>query len=188
MTNSPSAGRRKVLVALALAIGNIVLFLAVVRPLAASSRGADARASAAAGALEEAEREDAAARALVAARQQTRQEIEVFYRTIVPDSLATARRLTYTSIPALAEQSRVHYDRRRFEVFPATAEKPLGQLTVRMELQGEYESVRRFIDRIERSSDFVIIDDVVLAERDEAQPLTLTMTLSTYYRSAEHAF
>ena len=188
MTFRDLAGRGKVLLALGLLLANIVVFLAVVRPLAASSRGAGARASAAARELQVAQREDAAARALVAARAQTAQELDAFYRTIVPDSLSTARRLTYASIPALADQSNVQYERRRFEVFPATADRPLGQLTVRMELQGQYESVRRFIARVERSADFVIIDDVVLTERDEAQPLTLTMTLSTYFRSAANAF
>ena len=51
-----------------------------------------------------------------------------------------------------------------------------------MVLQGDYESFRRFIYELETLAEFVIIDDVTLAQGEPGKPLTLTLELSTYYR------
>ena len=51
-----------------------------------------------------------------------------------------------------------------------------------MVLQGDYESFRQFIYELESAPEFVIIDDVTLAQNDPTKPLTLTLQLSTYYR------
>ena len=48
--------------------------------------------------------------------------------------------------------------------------------------QGDYESFRQFIYELESAPEFVIIDDVTLAQNDPDKPLTLTLELSTYYR------
>ena len=50
-----------------------------------------------------------------------------------------------------------------------------------MVLSGDYESIRDFIYELESAPEFVIIDDVTLAESDEAEQ-TLTIDLSTYFR------
>ena len=52
-----------------------------------------------------------------------------------------------------------------------------------MLLQGDYESIRRFIYEVETSPDFLIIDGVTLDKGEPARPLTLKLELSTYYRS-----
>ena len=56
-------------------------------------------------------------------------------------------------------------------------------MTIRMELQGGYENLRQFIYELERSPEFVIIDDVMLAESGRGEALMLTLDLSTYYRA-----
>jgi hypothetical protein len=86
-------------------------------------------------------------------------------------------------LPALARDTGVQYQRRRFDVTPLAADGGVSQLTIRMELHGEYERLRRFIHEVERAPEFVIIDDVALTEADMAEPLTLGITLSTYFRS-----
>ena len=58
----------------------------------------------------------------------------------------------------------------------------VGRLQIRMVLSGEWESIRRFIYDVESASEFVIIDDVILAQNDPGKPLTLTLELSTYFR------
>jgi hypothetical protein len=165
---------------------NLAVFFVVVRPLAASSRGAGDRAQLAARSLAEAGRELAATEALATARTRTEGELEVFYNTILPGSLSAARQLTYASLPALARQNDVQYLRRRFEVLPPTTDRRLGQLTIRMELQGRYENLRRFIHQVEQDQAFVIIDEVTLTERDETEPLALAITLSTFFRPVDH--
>jgi hypothetical protein len=55
-----------------------------------------------------------------------------------------------------------------------------------MELKGGYEDLRQFIHDVERGSEFVIIDEITLSELDEAQPLALTITLSTFFHPGGH--
>ena len=51
-----------------------------------------------------------------------------------------------------------------------------------MVLQGDYESVRRFVYALETAPQFVIIDDMTLVQGEAGKPLTLTLALSTYFR------
>ena len=189
MTASMPGGRRAAwvgpVVGAALA-ANLAAFVFVVRPLVASSRGAGDRARIAARSLEEAGRERAAAEALADAATRTERELEIFYSTLLPSSLSSARQLTYATLPALARQHDIQYLRRRFEALPPAGDRRLSQLTVRMELQGRYEDLRQFIHQVERGQEFVVIDEVTLTERDEAQPLALAITLSTFFRPPDH--
>ena len=56
-----------------------------------------------------------------------------------------------------------------------------------MQFQGDYESFRQFIFALESAPEFVIIDDVTLAQSDASKPLTLTLELSTYFRLGANA-
>jgi hypothetical protein len=56
-----------------------------------------------------------------------------------------------------------------------------------MVLEGEYRNVRRFIHDLETAPEFVVIEDVALAEgTDSDAPLTLTLQLATFFRSEGH--
>jgi hypothetical protein len=167
---------------------NAAAYALVVRPLAVSSRGADTRAAVAAEAVRAAEREQASVEALISGKDRAQRELNAFYETILPGNLSEARQLTYARLPALARQTRVQYQRRRFDVEPMSREHRLGKLTVRMELAGEYDNLRRFIYEVERAPEFLIIDDVALTEQDAGQPLSLAITLSTYFRTGGNGF
>ena len=54
-----------------------------------------------------------------------------------------------------------------------------------MVLQGEYESLRQFIYELETAPEFVIIDDVTLAEGEAGKPLTLTLDVDLLPRQAQ---
>jgi hypothetical protein len=145
--------------------------------------GAADRAVVAAAAVRAAELELAAARALVEGKVRADEELNAFYQRVLPTDLSAARRMTYASLPALARRTNMRYEQRRSGV----EEKPndearLGRFTIRMVLQGEYESFRNFIFQLESAPEFVIIDDVTLTEGTANQPLTLTIDLSTYFR------
>ena len=96
--------------------------------------------------------------------------------------LAGARRITYASLPALVRKARVKYEGRTTNVEAVDKEKLLGKMSIRMVLQGNYEGLRQFIYDLERSPEFVIIDDLSMVEGKGNEPLTLTINLSTYYR------
>jgi hypothetical protein len=175
---------RRLIVPLAVVlVVNVLAYFVVVRPLAVKSTSAADRAAQAASALQAAEKLNQAARGLVSGKAQADEELAAFYQKVLPPDLAAARRITYAGLPALARKSRVRYEGRTTNVETVDKEKQLSKMTIRMVLQGEYERLRQFIYELERSPEFVIIDDVSLVEGKGNEPLTLTINLSTYYRA-----
>lgn len=175
-------------------IGNLLLYALVVYPLAVRSAGAASRAAAAAAQRLAAERELEVARRLVAGKAQAEEELSAFYKKVLPPSVSAARSLTYVPVVEIARRNDVNYVNRVYEdpqdVNPESGQKlgtSLKRLTTRVVLQGDYESIRAFIYELEQAPQFVVIDQVTLLEAEEGEPVTLTVTLSTYYREANAA-
>ncbi len=176
---------RSVVAPLAIALlVNAGVYALVVYPLAQKSAGATDRAIAAANSRKAAERDQAAAAALITGKSHAEQELSTFYDKVLPADLPAARRMTYARLPALARQASVQYEERRFEVDQAPKTARLAHLRIRMVLQGEYEGLRQFIYELETTPEFIIIDDVTLSQDEANKPLTLMLELSTYYRVA----
>jgi Tfp pilus assembly protein PilO len=165
---------------------NIAAYAFVVRPLALKSAGVADRAIAAKQAVAAAERDVAAARALVSGTSRADQELATFYDEVLPADESSANRLTYLSVYHLAQKMHVKFLNRKIEREQPKKDARVGRLKIRTELQGEYENLRQFIYELESASDFVIIDDVTLSQNDAAKPLTLTIELSSYYRLDAH--
>ena len=163
-------------------IGNMAAYGLWVYPLEVKSAGAANRAAAAARSLQLADRELAAARALVTGKSRADQELTTFFEKVLAPSLPAARDLTYATLPSLAKKSNVKLLDRRFEVEKPEKNARLGLLKVHTAWQCDYESFRRFIYALESAPPFVIIDDVALAQSDPSKPLMLVIELSTYYR------
>jgi Tfp pilus assembly protein PilO len=166
---------------------NLAALTLLVLPLAAS---ADATAARAARATENLE----AARADLRAAEQTRdgsaqaaQDLDRFYREILPVDVGAARRLTHLKLSQMARERDVTFQRSA-----ATPEEQrdstLERLRVSYALAGDYDDIRSLIYDIETAPDFLVIENVFLSEgQDEQSPLTLTLDLSTYYRAARNA-
>jgi hypothetical protein len=166
---------------------NVLVYLLAVRPLEAKSTGAADRAASAANALRSAEREMAQADALVKGKAEADQELDAFYKKVLPANMTAARRMTYASLPALARRSGVRYDARTTSIQPVDRDGRLERMEIRMVLDGDYDNLRQFIFALESAPEFVIIDDVTLVEAGGDEPLRLTLDLSTYYRLAPNA-
>jgi len=160
---------------------NVLAYFFVVRSLEAASTGADGRALAAADARRRAERELANVQGARSAQEKALEDLRTFYGNVLPDSLASARRMTYATLPAIADQSGVEYQRRRSDVAPLDDDSRLLRLTTVMELRGTYEDLRDFIHEVEQSPDFIVLDGVALTEINEGDPIGLVLTLSTYF-------
>jgi hypothetical protein len=166
-------------------VANVLAYFIIVRPLGVKSAGAADRAEAAATALRAAEQESAQARALVTGKARADEELSAFYQKVLPPDQTAARRMTYASLPALARRTNVRYDARTTAVDEGgeqDKDERWGRMLIRMILEGDYENLREFVFELERSPEFVIIDDVTLAESSGADSLMLTVNLSTYYR------
>ena len=183
LLNRALAEHRTLVLTLAAVLAvNVAAYVLVVRPLGAKSAGAADRAAAAAAALAAAEREMEMAQALVSGKTQADEELSAFYEKVLPSDLAAARRLTYASLPALARRTSVKYEERRTEIEDPEKDARLGHLRIRMMLQSDYENFRNFIYQLESTPEFVILDDVTLAESEGSGPLSITLNLSTYFR------
>jgi hypothetical protein len=176
--------KRGVLLALGIALLiNLLVYALVVYPLGVRSATAVDRAASAARAREAAERDMAAATALVAGKTSAEKELATFYQEVLPPTLDAARRLTYARLPVLARKANVKFEERRSD-FDQQLQKNsrLGRLQTRIVLEGDYESLRQLLYELETTPEFLIVDDVSLAQTEQNKPLTLTLEVSTYYR------
>ena len=179
---------RGLLVTLSVALAaNILAYLLVVRPLEMKSSGAADRAAAAALSLGGAERELAQADALVKSKARADEELDAFYKKVLPSDMTAARRMTYAGLPALARKAGVRYEARTTRVERVDHDGDLERMMIRMVLQGDYASLRQFIYALEVAPEFVILDAVTLVEEQGETPLRLTIDVSTYYRLAPNA-
>ena len=174
--------RRLVIPLLAGIALNVVLLAGVVYPLGARVRSTEARADAADRQLRAAARDDADARGITEARDRTDTALRVFYKDVLPSSHAQARQATFLRLTQLAEQHNLEQSRRSTDP-KQNRESSLARLQISMTLQGNYEDIRRFIHQVESGGDFIVIDSISLQQGAEAgAPLTLALSLSTYYR------
>jgi Tfp pilus assembly protein PilO len=181
-----SEKRRVVVPLLGGLVLNVVIFGLIVYPLTRRATGAAAREASALQELAAAQREQTDARALSDGKRRTDSALEAFYKDILPGDLASARRITYLHLAQLAKREGLQAGRRSTEPV-MERDSSLGRLKVSMVLQGDYESVRRFIYDLESASEFVVIEDVALVQGAEANaPLMVTLTVATYYRAGAH--
>ena len=169
-------------VAIALAV-NALIYAAAVLPLTRSVDHAAARAGAVAAALDEAKARQAIAQATVDGKRRADDELKKFYKDVLPADWTAARRLAYTRLEQLARQFNLRPARTGSEP-EADRESALAKLTVTMVVAGDYRDIREFIYELESSPEFVVIDNVALAQSEATNaPLVLTIEVSTYYRA-----
>jgi Tfp pilus assembly protein PilO len=176
------AEKRRLIWALGIALAvNAGIYLVAVYPLAARVAGARVRAAQAAAEVERAEAASARARATVRGRERADQELRKFYSRVLPADQTGARRITYLRLAQLAERARLRYERRTVTA-ERDRESTLSKLRMTMVLAGEYANVRQFIYELETAPEFVVIEDVALAQgEDRNAPLVLTLEVSTYF-------
>ena len=168
-------------------LANLLAYVLIVRPLEAKSTGAADRAGAAENSLRAAEGEMAQSEGLVKGKANADQELDAFYKKVLPSDMTAARRMTYASLPALAKKAGVRYEARTTSIEAVDREGHLEKMSIRMILEGDYTSLRQFIYALEVAPEFVIIDDVTLVQANGNDPLRLTIDLSTYYRLPPNA-
>ena len=174
---------RRILLVLALVCAaNVLAYALLVYPLAQRVANVEQRDQAAEQALAEARIEHARASGTLTGKARASAELATFYGDVLPQDLAGARRLTFLRLARLARDSNLQYERASYD--PAVERSSaLTRLQIEMVLTGAYADMREFMYQLETAPEFVVIDNVQLAEdsnRDGA--LMVTLDLSTYYR------
>ncbi len=174
--------RRTLIILAVLALGNIVLYASFVYPLAQRVANIEQRDQAAERELAAAKDEHDQAAGTLTGKDRAGTELSTFYQDVLPADLPGARRMTHLRLPQLARQSKLQFER---SVNERTEERDstLSRLRTRMILSGSYAAVRAFVHQLDTAPEFVIIDNVSLAEDDVNDgSLVVTLDLSTYYR------
>jgi hypothetical protein len=167
-------------------VGNVAAYALWVYPLGVKSAGAANRADTAALSVQAAERDYAAAKALVTGKARAEQALSTFYDKVLPADMGSALRLTYTTLPEIARKANVKFLSRRIDAEPRKKDSRLGVLKAITQWSCDYSSFRRFIYEVESAPAFVIIDEVSITQTDPAKPLAVRVELSTYYRLADN--
>lgn len=165
---------------------NLLVYGFIVRPLSERVANIAQRDAAAERSLAAARQEHNLATGTLTGKDRASQELARFYKDVLPRDLPSARRLTHVRIPEIADQFRVDFFNASVSPPARAKESSLVRYTSKVELAGRYRDIRSFIHRLETVPEFVVIDDVSLAEEDaEGGTLGLTLQLSTYYQAAE---
>ena len=181
---------RRILVEKRLAITSVGVVLVVdvglfalgVYPWTARVASARQRTAAASQALAVGQAHLQAARTVMERKDQADAELRTFYDEILPQGLAGARGITYPRLAALAKQTSLVMERRS-SAPDEDEDRRLGRLRTTMLLAGEYWSIRQFIHELETSAEFIVIEDILVNQREDVgAPLVLTLGVSTYYR------
>jgi hypothetical protein len=175
---------RRILVPLGvLAIVNVGILALAVYPLSLKVAASQRRADAAAARLGQVEREVARVHATLATTEQADKDLARFYTDVLPRDVSAARRQTYAHLAALADQHNLAVTRRTYAIDEAYRGR-LQRLQIAMVLTGDYPDIRDFIYALETSPEFVVIEDVSVAEGAHLDAgLTVNLQLATYFRS-----
>jgi Tfp pilus assembly protein PilO len=162
---------------------NVVVLALVVLPLRDAVRSGSARADASAQALRDAVADLKDAEATRDGQSQAGKDLDRFYASVLPSDLPTARRMTQLKLSQMARAHGVNFESGLMT--PETLrESTLERLHVNYSLTGDWDDIRQLIYELETGPDFIVIDNLQLAEGgEENSPLSLTLDLSTYYRT-----
>ena len=179
--------RRWLLPVAAFLVINIVVLVAVVLPLRRSVETGTEQANASVQALNAAIADLKDAEATRDGQVDASKDLDRFYGEVLPANFAVARRLTQLKLAQMARAHDVQYQRGGATT-DSLRDSALERLRVECSLEGDWDDIRQLIYEIETGPDFMVIDNVALAEGENATaPLALTLAISTYYRAAVNA-
>ena len=162
---------------------NVLIYVAAVRPLERRVDNIEQSTRAGVQARAEAQAEFARASGTLTGKDRATKDLGEFYSKVLAQDLSGARKLTYGPVQRLAAENRLEYQGSRYEPVEERG-STLTKLKVSVEVTGAYPNMRSFIRAIETAPQFVVIENISLAEGGGEGALRLALDLSTYYRSA----
>ena len=165
---------------------NVLTYAFGVYPLSQRVANVEQRNAAALQTLEAARKDHGSATGTLAGKDRATTELATFYTSVLPRDLASARRLTHLRIAQMAREFGLAYGRSTSDPDSPLKDSTLTRLNTQVSLTGSYAEIRRFIHALETAPEFVVIDNVQLAEsRDSGDGVQLTLALSTFFRGVE---
>ncbi len=161
---------------------NLIALVVVVLPLSGRVASNEQRAETAERQRVQADAEFTRAETLRQAQAQATVDLETFYAQVLPANVTAARRILQLKLQQTAREHSVHYQGSG-TTEESIRDSSLLRLTMSVRLSGEYDDIRAFIYELEKSPDFVVINNLRLAVGTEVNaPLGVSLQVSTYYR------
>jgi hypothetical protein len=166
----------------ALIVLNVILLAAFIVPLSRRVSNVTERTQQARNEQATAEFAYKRVRDALTGKSQASEELVRFYRDVLPADFTSARRLLFPRLNQMAEKAGLKATNATFETV-TERDNTLQELRVRMMLTGSYAGVREFIQQLQHTPEFFVIDRVVLKESDiDTAPLSLQLELSTFFK------
>lgn len=169
---------------IALAV-NVALLVLAVLPLTRSVASVEARAAEAAGERTRAEQTFARAQAIVDGKARADRELARFYGQVLPASQSGARAISYVNLQQLATKAGLKVGNQGTTLRTPDQDGRLTRYATEIELSGPYRGIRQFIHAVENQPAFLVIESLDVASTAGAsEPLQVTMTIATYFRTS----
>jgi Tfp pilus assembly protein PilO len=168
-----------------LAIANVVAYVVVVFPLGRQVAGSERDQRAAHEVLRAARASYENARATVTGKQEADASLRQFYSDVLPRNSSAAQRVTYLRLAQLAQAANVRLERGTNEI-ETQKKSSLAKLSTSYRLTGDYRDVRQFIYSLETAPEFMVLENISLANaRDAEEGLSVQIDVATYFRSGD---
>jgi len=125
----------------------------------------------------------AASKALVAKVEGARTQGDAFLAQYVTD-----RRITSSTILAeldrVAQEAGIKAKEKTFNLEPVEGSETLTQMTITAGYEGSYASLTKFVNLIDKSQRFLIIENMAAAPQQNGQTLNVSFRMDTFIREA----
>jgi len=167
-----------VIVSVAIDIG---LYALAVLPWSVAVTNARKRVATASADLTAAEQARIAAQITVDGKVEADQELQTFYREILPTDLSDARGITFARLEEAATRNNLVMERRSSSTDHEEGSH-LARLQMTMFLKGDYRDMRGFLSDLEGGNDFIVIEEISLSQDNASENTeSLTLGLATYF-------
>jgi Tfp pilus assembly protein PilO len=164
---------------LVLLILNVGVYVAFTMPRSMRERSASVRAAVLRDEIDRDRRVTAALRGRSDAMRSNREDLGRFYDRLGPKgTLAQVR----AEITTLAQDLGLRVGGLSYTPDTVKGGEGVAQLHMRMSVSGTYRELAAFLDRLERSTHFVTVDQIGLRKRDTGSEGGLDIALSSFYR------
>ena len=102
------------------------------------------------------------------------------------EEITLVRRTTFSTLVAeldsAARESGVEPREGAYDVQPIEGAEHYGMVTISANFRGRYENLVKFLNRLDRSENFLIIESLGAAPRADSEELNVTMKIDTFVR------
>ena len=113
--------------------------------------------------------------------EQARSEGDSLLQTITLERNTTFSKLVAELVTA-ASESRVETRESNFDLQPVEGAEQYGAITITANFRGEYANLVQFLNRLDKSEQFLIIESLGATPRSDSTELQITMKIDTFVR------